>query len=633
MMKLRKFKVMNFRSVKDSGWISCDDVTSLVGINESGKSNIIMALWKLNPVREGEVDLLHDLPAKEYTNWRNKESEIRFITAEFELDESLVQNVVDICGCNPEIAHTVKISRKYDERYLISFPEYKMNTKVAKEGKESEEAEERNIDPAGNIEVRKLMINEMPSFVYYSNYGNLDAQIYLPHAVAWLNGEKLDGLIPDQNKVRTLRVLFDYVGLNPKEVLELGSDPTTQTKVVGGKKVLTKPTKEEIEKARDQKEERTIMLNSAGSKLTKEFKEWWRQGNYIFRFQADGDFFKIWVSDEKRPEEIELERRSTGLQWFLSFYLVFLVESREAHKGAILLLDEAGLSLHPLAQKDLISFFEGLSQSNQIIYTTHSPFMVDTSNIDCARVIYSDKEGYTVASNNLRASSKSSGQKLDERSVYALHAALGLSVSDVLLQGCQPVIVEGPSDQNYLNAIKLFLIRNKLFAPNKELVFMPSGGVKGVQGIVSIVCGTNDSLPYVLLDSDSSGEYAKKRLISGLYKDEKDKVIILSNICKREFAEIEDLIPVRFFERPLNKLFQAVEESFMDAYDETKPIVNQIENFAADHAVGLDKKKWKTEISKSIKNQLQKTECNKIDQSYVDMWKELFERLNIDTKA
>ncbi len=43
---------------------------------------------------------------------------------------------------------------------------------------------------------------------------------------------------------------------------------------------------------------------------------------------------RIWVSDDKRPEEIELEGRSTGLQWFLSFYLVFLVESADAHAGA-----------------------------------------------------------------------------------------------------------------------------------------------------------------------------------------------------------------------------------------------------------------------------------------------------------
>lgn len=138
--------------------------------------------------------------------------------------------------------------------------------------------------------------------------------------------------------------------------------------------------------------------------------------------------------------------------------------------------------------------------------TTHSPFIVDTTNIDRCRVVYVDANGYTVASSNLRQGANA----LNERSIYAVHAAMGLSVSDIMLQGCQPIIVEGPSDQHYLNAIKAFLIREKLIAPKQEMVFIPSGGVKGVSGVVSIVCGKSEKLPYVLLDSDSSGSGAKK---------------------------------------------------------------------------------------------------------------------------
>lgn len=63
---VEKIPVTNFRSIMDSGWIDCDNVTSLVGINEAGKSNVILALWKLKPVRDGQIDLLHDMPTKEY---------------------------------------------------------------------------------------------------------------------------------------------------------------------------------------------------------------------------------------------------------------------------------------------------------------------------------------------------------------------------------------------------------------------------------------------------------------------------------------------------------------------------------------------------------------------------------------
>ena len=123
-------------------------------------------------------------------------------------------------------------------------------------------------------------------------------------------------------------------------------------KVVALERRGSEPSKAEIEKAEKDKEERTILLQSAAAKLTKDFRDWWKQGDYNFRFVADGSYFTIWVSDKKRPSEVQLDLRSTGLQWFLSFYLVFLVESQNKHKNAILLLDEAGLTLHPLAQKD-----------------------------------------------------------------------------------------------------------------------------------------------------------------------------------------------------------------------------------------------------------------------------------------
>ena len=191
------------------------------------------------------------------------------------------------------------------------------------------------------------------------------------------------------------------------------------------------------------------MLQSASADLTSRFREWWKQGDYQFRFQADGNHFRIWVSDERRPEQIELEGRSSGLQWFFSFYLVFLVEAEDSHEDAILLLDEPGLSLHPVSQQDLSNFFRSLAEKNQLLYTTHSPFMVDSDRLDRVKAVFTTEHGLTAVSADLRAQTK---QENTDRhnSIYPVHAALGLSVSDTLLQGCQIVIVEGVSDQQYL---------------------------------------------------------------------------------------------------------------------------------------------------------------------------------------
>jgi predicted ATPase len=478
------------------------------------------------------------------------------------------------------------------------------------------------VNPTNSTEAHQLMLKEIPSFVYYSNYGNLDAQIYLPHTVKLLNGEKVEGF-DNEAKVRTLRVLFDFVNLKPQEVLDLGKDPGKIIRDARGMEQQYEPTEEEIVEATRKKEERATLLQSASSKLTRDFADWWKQGNYKFRLQADGDFFKIWVSDEKRPEEIELERRSTGLQWFLSFFLIFLVESKDAHKGTILLLDEAGLTLHPMAQKDLVAFFDNLSKTNQIVHTTHSPFLVDTSNIDRVKVVYLDENGYTVASSNLRAAN----DKLNEKSIYAVHAALGLSVSDILLQGCQPIIVEGPSDQFYLNAIKLFLIKHGKFTPNLELIFLPSGGVKGVSGVVGIVTGRDGKLPIVILDSDKIGKDAKIKLQGVLYSANCDSIVEVEDFTKLQNSEIEDLIPITLMERYLERLFHDVEEDFKDVYDKTKPIVSQIEDFSKQNNVELEKG-WKVGLSKHVKSQLQRTDKDNISDDYIKMWELLFGKFN-----
>lgn len=365
------------------------------------------------------------------------------------------------------------------------------------------------------------------------------------------------------------------------------------------------------------------MLNSASDKLTRDFRQWWKQGQYIFDLRADGKFFKIWVSDEKRPEKIALESRSSGLQWFFSFYLIFLVETRNDFKNSILLLDEAGLSLHPMAQKDLLNFFKGLSKENQIIHTTHSPFLVDTENIDRVKLAYVDGSGHTVLSNNLRANV----DPHKDTSVYAVHAALGLSVSDILLSGCLPVIVEGPSDQYYFHAIKNWLIASGEWQPKKEVVFMPSGGVKGISAIASIL-SANDELPRVILDSDTSGGNFKKKLLKELYKDEPQKVISIGDIVHKDLAEVEDIIPVDCLQRKIDRLLCSEDDfdsvDFFDVfYTDSKPLIPQIEEFAENNHITLQSG-YKVEMAKFAKKKI--LALNK-GHKFEDMWLTLFRRL------
>lgn len=686
-MKLIRFRVTNFRSIKDSTWIDCSDVTNIIGINEAGKSNALLALWKFNPTDKAEINLLEDLPRNEYSSLKNSCQELPFIEVVFRLeeDDELLKNLIKITGRRKEELSDIHLKRFYSGKYSYNFPyeetitelpskefityiEEKTNaiSKISTESKvekhykaivesmlngyidelQQKDKIDKNllqefisntentgakpgakseIQPIVNDvlkyfreqmellsrpriwcdEVWKQVFSLMPNFVYYSNYGNLDTEIYLPHVIDNLERNNITGVAAA--KVRTLKVLFDFIGLNPKEILELGEDGANLSQ-------------DEIEKFNKKKEERTVLLNSASSKLTKEFKQWWKQGNYVFDLRADGKFFKIWVSDEKRPDKVVLEARSTGLQWFLSFYLVFLTQIKTNLKNTIILLDEAGLSLHPLAQKDLLAFFKNLATTNQIIYTTHSPFLVDTNNIDSVKIAYIDNDGYTVISNDLRANS----DPKRDTSVYAVHAALGLSVSDIMLNGCQPVIVEGASDQYYLNAIKTYLIASGLFKPSKDVVFMPAGGVKGVSAIASIVSAKGE-LPYVIIDGDTSGTSFKDKLKKDLYKDEEHKLICLKDFVEGlEAVEIEDIIPFSCISKAIDRLFRSVDDfEFDEVYDSKKPLLSQIEEYARMNRVKLPKG-YKVEIAKFAK---QKIINMSEKEKEVDVWIKIFEEI------
>lgn len=690
-MRLKRFKVNGFRSVLDSGWIDCDSVTSLIGVNESGKTNLLLPLWKLKPAKGGAVSLLADLPRSEYSQQRTDSLQRAFVTGEFETDEELAKELSSLTGVTAEKFDLVQCLRRFNGKATLTFPNAAppraIATKLLRDyltsergelDKEKDAAEKvlrasmlaaldqaikvfKGVEEAGSEPIAtalkslsevqiseanttstiatrwvalvgwlteqsasinaphpnqndaacQLAYKHIPSFVYYSNYGNLDSEIYLPHV---MENMKRQGLgVKEEAKARTLKVLFDFVNLQPTEILSLG-------RAAGSPGAA--PTDDEVAAAAERTRERSILLQSAGAKLTKEFREWWKQGDYRFRFQADGDHFRIWVSDDKRPEEVELEARSTGLQWFLSFFLVFLVESADSHQGAVLLLDEPGLTLHPLAQRDLSAFFENLSKTNQLLFTTHSPFLVDPDRLDRVRSVFVDDNGATAISANLRAGKAGSRES---KSVYAVHAALGLSVSDALLNGCTNVIVEGSSDQLYLTAMKTVLIAQKAIAPTAEILFLPGGGAKGAAAMVPIIAGKDESPPSVILDSDGPGVEVAKKLRSGpIYAgDAGKKIVNVGDLLKGvEKAEVEDLIPYKLIVEIVNRLYRSEDEDFADVAKDGEPIVPQIEVFAEKHGIELTDG-WKVDLARAVKARIL-LKAKEIPKESLAIWTKLF---------
>jgi hypothetical protein len=339
--KLLRFRVTNFRSVDDSGWVEVGDVTALVGTNESGKTNLLLPLWKLNPAKEGAISPTADYPRKHYSEFRSQEPKPVFVQTIFDVGADFANQLSEKTGFAAQELREVSISRRFEGDAIVDFPKAEplrsigkgrivdllteaendlttMNALKSEEDLKTQiitaigatrsllsepeqiggeqlqslisilrkvkidnapktstisprfqrlqddmsafESEISRSHPRAVKSAVSLVLQHLPKFVYYSNYGNLDSEIYLPHVIENMERKDLGGR--EQAKARTLKVLFEFVNLQPKEILELGRDL---------KEGSRQPTEAEIDSTNEKKKQRSILLQSASTLLTGSF--------------------------------------------------------------------------------------------------------------------------------------------------------------------------------------------------------------------------------------------------------------------------------------------------------------------------------------------------------------------------
>ena len=178
----------------------------------------------------------------------------------------------------------------------------------------------------------------LPIFIYFDNYGQLETRIHLPTYL-----RSMGDLNP---RTGTQTALFKWSRLDPQEILDLG---------------LPRQEGETDDQVHRRLEKRRALLDSASFALTGDWIKWWTEKRHKLHFDADGEDLVLKISDQHNEFPIPFEERSHGFQWFFSFCLVLLAESWQTDKGAILLLDEPGLHLHPALQKRLIDLFDSSS--------------------------------------------------------------------------------------------------------------------------------------------------------------------------------------------------------------------------------------------------------------------------------
>lgn len=257
-------------------------------------------------------------------------------------------------------------------------------------------------------------------------------------------------------------------------------------------------------------ETRNQLANRAGAVVTDEIRRLWKDRSLKVRFNLDAHHFDTLVSDpnSKYDVEVNLNERSRGFQWFFSFYITFAADTQGGNAAnAILLLDEPGLYLHAKSQRDLLRHFDA-DFENQIVYTTHSPFMVPTHNLDAVRTVSISEDAGTTVTND------PSG---DARTLFPLQAALGYSLSQSLFIGPSNLVVEGVTDYWALSTISTYLHERGKTGLDTGLTLTPAGGAQKVPYMVALLVSEELNV-LVLLDDEKDAratrdDFVKNKLL------------------------------------------------------------------------------------------------------------------------
>lgn len=628
-MKLKSAQVVLFRNVQDSTEVEIqDDITCLVGKNESGKTSFLQALHGLNPA------VAKPLSITDYPAWLSKAHKLegkkledeRPVRAVFVLDDKERAEVAAEFGDTAKDLTTVTAVRTYggtlglefdfdEAAWVRSFVQQHCGGVLAEaampetavalaaalqaasqtaptEGEPNHQQEaaaaltkliqEATDKFTPRVTVERWLEQRVPKFLYFGRYDLLQDTIDIQR----IGNATYEALKEDDRIAKAL--------------LELSFADV---------KVATGPDYEL--RARE--------LNDTANALTLEILDYWTQNTNI-RVQIDPEqigqpnnqsvvkYLHVRLYDSEHMATLPFGERSSGFQWFFSFLCAFS-RYRRSHEPVIILLDEPALGLHARAQRDFLRYIEEkLAPRCQVIYTTHSPFMVQPKHLERVRLVEDKgrKEGSKITKDVLST---------DADTVFPLQGALGYDLAQSLFVGPYNLVVEGISDFTYLQLLSDHLKKKGGKGLDDRCTIVPVGGAGQVATFAALLGSHVDAT--VLIDSMKQGNQRLDALVKqGLLKQ--SRVISVGEITKQTEADIEDLFDVSEYLRLFNEAFKTeYKESDLKGQD---PIVRRLAR-----AEG----KERFDHGRPAEVLLRKrAELGKLSKETLERFEKLFERIN-----
>jgi len=556
-LELKSVRIQNYRSIEDSRVVPTGDVTCLVGKNESGKTAFLHALHLLNPLNpiKGKTTFndVMDFPSRQFSAYRKvrDESPADVVTAVFELSDSELKVIEEDLGDGVLSSREVTVltgyygHRKYRSDYvtaraighLISRLEMTAPDRQAVEATttipELVEALKAVTQPDSSVTeliawieswrdqslgvylVDRYFEGWLPTFFYFSEYSTMRGRVSLPH----LRAKEESGLADEADKT--------FLSLLRTANADLGDFDLVDFEAL------------------------TRELEGVANGITEDAFTYWRQnpglrvtmqmspGNPDDGPPLDrGPVLNVRIYNPKHAVTVPFDERSRGFVWFFSFYAYFSNIAEDPQRGTILLLDEPGLNLHATGQRDVLAFIERkLAPKHQVIYTTHSPFLIDPRRIDRVRTVQDlDDRGTTI---------NADAYQTDPETLFPLHAALSYELAKTLVTSEHCLLVDGPADLLYLQLISQACLDAGLTGLDPRWVVTPVGGADKVSAFVSLHDAGRLNVA-VLVGASTRDQQRFRVLHENGYLTTKS-LIRIGDFASGKEADIEDLFDPALF--------------------------------------------------------------------------------------
>ncbi|MDY2988317.1 MAG: AAA family ATPase [Oscillospiraceae bacterium] len=590
MIRLVKATINRYKCIeKEQSFDVESNITVLVGMNESGKTSILESLSKANYFEDDDAfkfNAIHDYPRKQKKAMDKSGVIPEAVKLQYEIDDELKTAIEEDVGVAIQSTR-FSFTRKYDNSKLwtVSFVNKNdfIKAKAKAVGIKNKEQIEALIKISNASEFDAFLKNQSAETddaileqikslkKYFENKSNWDNCIDEYITITYLVPNLPKFMYYDDYYMLPARVSLNGIASN--------SNATSADKTAKALLELADIDVDKVIKSTNY-EEFIAELEATQLTITDElFKYWTTNKNLKILFNIDkveqvdnrnntrivDHVLDIRVQNQRSGVSLPLSNRSKGFNWFFSFLVWFMKIQENRDDTYILLLDEPGLNLHAKAQNDLLKFLCDLSENYQIIYTTHSPFMINTENLNQVRTVLEKDDGTHISE---------SVQEKDPNTLFPLQAALGYDLAQNLFVAKKNLLVEGIADLTYLTILSSMLNDSGRISLKDDVVIVPTGGADKIATFVSLLRGNELSM-VCLLDTftDKSSQARLNNLtVQNIIKEK--KIIFYHDVLNRKFADVEDMFSVDDY---LNLYNGALEKNISRAdIDDSLPILPQL---------------------------------------------------------